>query len=321
MSTQNETVATANPPTSRPNRHMPSSGPAGATAAFSRSAVARNDVSPRPGHFAWLRSSTALWASVAFVLVLAAALAVPELLASQDPLTAKASDALQGPSFQYPFGTDRIGRDIYSRVIHGARFSLLIGIASMVISLLAGLVLGVAAALGGKVVDEIASRLFDVLSAFPGVLLAMLVVTFTGPGVQNIAIAIGISGVPKFARVIRAQTLSVKRSEYVRAAPIYGRSSAWVLLKHVLPNVLVAIPVIATIDIGTSIVAVSGLSFLGLGPQPPVPEWGVMLAESRAIVRTAWWAGVFPGLAITLSVISLTVIGRTLQTRFEGRNV
>lgn len=159
----------------------------------------------------------------------------------------------------------------------------------------------------------------DVLSSFPGVLLAMLVVTFLGPGMLNIALAIGIAGIPKFGRVVRAQTQLVRDADYVTHAAIYGLSRPQVFLRHVLPNVLVAVPVIATVYIGSTILAVSGLSFLGLGPQPPTPEWGVMLAESRDVLRVAWWPGVFPGAAITLTVIAFSVIGNFLQKAFEGR--
>lgn len=265
------------------------------------------------------RNPVGLWLSAAVAAVLLLALLAPNLLTGRDPLGADPMSALLGPSGQHWFGTDQLGRDVFTRVVHGARYSLLIGIASMLISLVVGVLLGVVAGLGNRAVDEVASRVFDVLSAFPGILLAMLVVTLTGPGVANIALAVGIAGIPKFARVVRAQTLQVRHADYVRHAVLHGRSRAWVLLRHVLPNVVVAIPVIATIDIGTSIIAVSGLSFLGLGPQPPTPEWGVMLAEGRGILRTAWWVGVFPGLVITVTVIATTTLGRALQRRWDGR--
>ena len=135
----------------------------------------------------------------------------------------------------------------------------------------------------------------------------------------NIAIAVGIAGIPKFGRVIRAQTQLVRDADYVTHAVVYGLSRWQIFVRHVLPNVLVAVPVIATVYIGNTILAVSGLSFLGLGPQPPTPEWGVMLAESRDVLRVAWWPGVFPGLAITLTVIAFTLVGNAIQKRFEGR--
>jgi peptide/nickel transport system permease protein len=179
--------------------------------------------------------------------------------------------------------------------------------------------LGIIAGMKNRWLDEIASRIFDVLSAFPGVLLALLVIALIGPGMINVAIAIGVAGIPKFGRMVRSQTQLVRKADYVSQACFYGQSRASVFYRHLLPNVLVAIPILATIDIGSSIMAVSGLSFLGLGPQPPTPEWGVMLAEGRDVLRTAWWPSVFPGVAITLTVIAFSLIGSHVQRRFEGR--
>jgi peptide/nickel transport system permease protein len=254
-----------------------------------------------------------------FLLALAVAIAFPPLVTHFDPLTSDIAQTLQPPSLQHWFGTDRIGRDVFSRVIYGARYSLLIGLASMLVSLAIGLVIGMTAGLGKRLTDESASRVFDVLSAFPPILLSLFVVTFLGQGIVNIAIAVGIAGIPKFGRVLRSQTLVVRRADYVTHAVSYGLSRTRVFLRHVLPNVLVVVPVIATIDIGSAIIAVSALSFLGLGPQPPTPEWGVMLAEGRDVLRVAWWPSVFPGLAITLTVIAFSVIGKFLQRKVEGR--
>lgn len=254
-----------------------------------------------------------------FLMVLFVAIAYPPLVTHFDPLSSDIAQTLQPPGVQHWFGTDRIGRDVFSRVIYGARYSLLIGLASMLVSLAIGLVIGMTAGLGKRLTDESASRVFDVLSAFPPILLSLFVVTFLGQGIVNIAIAVGIAGIPKFGRVLRSQTLVVRRADYVTHAVSYGLSRSRVFLRHVLPNVLVVVPVIATIDIGSAIIAVSGLSFLGLGPQPPTPEWGVMLAEGRDVLRVAWWPSVFPGLAITLTVIAFSVIGKFLQRKVEGR--
>lgn len=263
-----------------------------------------------------------------FIAVLVLFVALPSLFATADPYTTDVAASLHAPSAEHWFGTDRLGRDIWSRIVFGARFSILIGLAATSISVILGTLIGVAAGLSGafitgrtgRTMDEGLTRSLDVISAFPAILLAMLVVTFTGTGVWNIAIAIGIAGIPLYARVVRAQTFVVTRADYVAHAAVYGRSRWAVLREHVLPNALTAIPVLAAIDIGASILAVSGLSFLGLGPQPPIPEWGVMLAESRDVLRIAWWAGVFPGLFITGSVIAFTVLGRWLQVRADGRS-
>lgn len=257
--------------------------------------------------------------AVAFLSVLAVAMAFPRVFTPYDPLVSDVAQTLQPPGAHHWFGTDRIGRDVLSRVIYGARYSLLIGLASMIVSLIIGLVIGLFAGLSSRLADEGASRIFDVLSAFPPILLSLFVVTFLGQGIVNIAIAVGIAGIPKFGRVLRSQALVVRRADYVTHAVSFGLSRSRIFFRHVLPNVLVAVPVIATIDIGSAIIAVSGLSFLGLGPQPPTPEWGVMLAEGRDVLRVAWWPSVFPGLAITLTVLSFAVIGRYLQRKFEVR--
>lgn len=258
-------------------------------------------------------------ASALFIALLALAVAVPGLFSSYDPLEGDFLAILKPPSMEHLFGTDRLGRDVFARTIHGARYSLFIGLGAAAVSVVFGVLLGVLAGQRNRFLDEANSRLFDVVSSFPAVLLAMLVVTFLGQGMLNIAIAVGISGIPKFGRVVRAQTQLVRDADYVTHSYIYGRGHLAVFFRHMLPNVLVAVPVTATVFIGSAILAVSGLSFLGLGPQPPTPEWGVMLAESRDTLRVAWWPGVFPGVAITLTVISFTVLGNYLQNLFERR--
>jgi peptide/nickel transport system permease protein len=263
--------------------------------------------------------SPTVLAALAFVLLLAIAVAAPRAITSYDPLRGNFLQSLHPPSAAHWFGTDRLGRDVLARVVYGARYSLLIGVSAMLISVAGGVLLGVFAGLRHRVIDEAISRVFDVLSAFPSVLLALLVVTFLGASMVNIAIAIGLSGIPKFGRVVRAQTQLVRDADYVTHAVICGQGRSSVFLRHLLPNVMVAVPVIATLDIGTAILAVSGLSFLGLGPQPPTPEWGVMLADSRDVLRVAWWPSLFPGLALTGTVIAFTLLGRALQARFERR--
>ncbi|WFU78156.1 ABC transporter permease [Bradyrhizobium sp. CIAT3101] len=254
-----------------------------------------------------------------FVAFLVAASIAPSLFTHFDPLVGDFSEGLKPPGWAHLFGTDRLGRDVFARTVFGTRYSLLIGFGGVAVGLGAGIVLGIIAGQRNRILDEAVSRLFDMLSSFPGVLLAMLIVTFLGQGMLNIAIAVGIAGIPKFGRVVRAQTQLIRDADYVTQAAIYGLGRWQVFIRHVLPNVLVAIPIIATVYIGSTILIVSGLSFLGLGPQPPTPEWGVMLAESRDVLRVAWWPGVFPGLAITATVIAFSVIGNHLQQRFEGR--
>jgi len=257
-------------------------------------------------------------AATGFLVLAALAAAWPGLLAG-DPLAADPYHVLEGPSVHHWFGTDQLGRDVFDRVVFGARHSLAIGIAATLIAVTAGIVLGLLAGLSHRFADEALSRGFDALSAFPLLLLALLFVAIAGTGTAGLIIAIGIATLPHYARVIRSQTFVVRRAPYVTQAVAFGAARPGLVLRHVLPNVLGPIPVLAMIGLGEAILAASALSFLGMGPQPPSPEWGAMLSEGRGYLRIAWWASVLPGIAVTLTVISLTVTGRFLQRRFEGR--
>ncbi|NBE96301.1 ABC transporter permease [Nonomuraea sp. KC401] len=256
---------------------------------------------------------------VAFLGLLAAAVAVPGLLTYADPLAADPLNALAPPGGAHWFGSDHLGRDVLARVVHGARHSISIGVAATALAVTSGVLLGLAAGLSPKWLDEVLARSFDVLSTLPELLLALLVVAITGPGTGNVIFAIAVAQLPNYARVIRAQTFVVRHSGYVEQALTFGRSRLAIIAGHVLPNVLGPIPVLATIGLGQAVIASSGLSFLGMGPQPPAAEWGAMLSEARNYLRVAWWEALFPGLAITLTVVCLTVVGRRLQRRFEGR--
>ncbi|MFI6918849.1 ABC transporter permease [Nonomuraea spiralis] len=257
---------------------------------------------------------------VLFLAVLALAVLAPELLTRVDPLAADPLGALSPPGGAHPLGTDHLGRDVLSRVVHGARHSISIGVGATVLAVVAGVLLGLAAGLSPKWLDEALARSFDVLSTLPELLLALLVVAITGPGTVNVIFAIAVAQIPNYARVIRAQTFVVRHSGYVEQARTFGRGRLAITFGHVLPNVLGPIPVLATIGLGTAVIAGSGLSFLGMGPQPPAAEWGAMLSEGRNYLRVAWWEALFPGIAITLTVVCLTVVGRRLQRRFEGRS-
>jgi peptide/nickel transport system permease protein len=258
---------------------------------------------------------------VAGIVLAALALAVawPGLLSGTDPLRADPLNALRPPSAQHWFGTDQLGRDVYARVVFGARHSLAIGAAATFLAVAGGIVLGLGAGLANRYADGLISRTLDVLGAFPELLLALLVVAFTGPGSANVVFAIAVGSVARYARVMRAETLVVKGSGYVQQAVTLGWPRWRIVLRHVLPNALGPIPVLATIGLGSAVVAAASLSFLGLGPQPPSPEWGAMLSDGRNYLRVAWWGVFFPGGAVTLTVIALTVVGRHAQRRFEGR--
>ncbi|MBP2707684.1 ABC transporter permease [Microbispora sp. RL4-1S] len=251
-------------------------------------------------------------------MLVCAAAAFPGLL-GHAPDQVDPAAALRGPGGAHPFGTDELGRDVLARIVYGARPSLLVGAGSTLLAGLAGAVWGLAGALGGRVVGEAAMRVADVLLAFPAILMALLVVAVLGPGTRNAVLAITVALAPGFARVVRVQALVVRDSAYVRAAVNLGLSPARVLVRHIVPNVVAPLLILATVNIGTAIIAGASLSFLGLGPQPPDPEWGSMLAQARDYLDVSWTLALFPGAAITLTVMSATIAGRALQARYEGR--
>ncbi|MBB3304112.1 MULTISPECIES: ABC transporter permease [unclassified Enterobacter] len=262
----------------------------------------------------------AVWAAILFLIVLAIAVTAPQWLAHSDPLLADPVNAQLPPSAQHWLGTDQLGRDLLTRVIYGSRYSLLISVAAMALAVVFGTLLGLVAALARGVVDELLSRAVDVISAFPDLLLALMLIAFTGPGTNNLIIALGVASVPRFARVVRAQTYSVMTSGYVEQARTFGLSRFTLITRHILPHAIAQVPALATLGLGTAIIGTAGLSFLGMGPQPPTAEWGLMLAEGRNYLRNAWWIAVWPGVFITLTVIAVNTLGRYWQARFEGRS-
>lgn len=254
-----------------------------------------------------------------FLLLVAIATIWPQLLTAVDPIVADPLQAQLPPSVDHWFGTDHLGRDVFSRVVYGARYSILIGVSAVAIASIVGAFLGLISGLARGIIDEAISRFLDVISSFPDLLLALVLISFTGPGTVNLIFALGVASVPRFARVVRAQTFVIAKSGYVEQAKTFGLMRNVLVIRHILPHALAQVPVLATIGLGTTIIQAAGLSFLGMGPQPPAPEWGAMLAEARNYLRVAWWIGVWPGLAITLTVISISVLGKRWQLAFEGR--
>lgn len=267
----------------------------------------------RPGRVVTLSLAGAVLAVIALAAV------APALLATHDPLLTDVRAALQPPSGAHWFGTDQSGRDVYSRVVYGAGRSVGIGLLATGLALVVGVVAGSLTAVAPRLVDTVAMRIVDVLLAFPEFLVALLVVAVLGPGPANVALAVTIAAVPVYIRLARAQTRALATAEYVEAARISGVPAPLVHVRHVLPGVLGAVSVLATIGVGTSILAAAGLSFLGLGPTEPVPEWGLMLSAGRNLLLQAPWVAVFPGLAITATVVGVSVVGRTLRARAEER--
>jgi peptide/nickel transport system permease protein len=263
---------------------------------------------------------TAVWLAILYLVLLAVAVIAPGVLTHSDPLLADPVNAQLAPSAAHWLGTDQLGRDLLTRVIYGSRYSLLISVAAMALAVLFGTLLGLIAALARGVIDELLSRAVDVISAFPDLLLALMLIAFTGPGTNNLIIALGVASVPRFARVVRAQTYTVMTSGYVEQARTFGLSRFTLITRHILPHAIAQVPALATLGLGTAIIGTAGLSFLGMGPQPPTAEWGLMLAEGRNYLRNAWWIAVWPGVFITLTVIAVNTLGRHWQARFEGRS-
>jgi len=265
-----------------------------------------------------LRHATLVPALLVLLLIVLAALD-PGLFTSASPTNTDPVHALAPPSGAHWFGTDQLGRDVFTRVVYGTRLSLLLGTGSTLLSVAAGAALGLTAALGGRVVDQVLMRLADILLSLPPILLALLAVTVLGSGTVNVMIAIAASFAPGYARIVRAETLVIRRSGYVEAAVGLGLRRPLLILRHVVPNALGPMLVLATVGFGGSLIAASGLSFLGLGPQPPTAEWGAMLSEGRDFLQTAWWLGIFPGAAITLTALIVNTVGRRAQSRFTRR--
>ena len=253
------------------------------------------------------------------LLGLLAAAAVPGLIAPSGALDMDPAQAFTAPGAGHWFGTDESGRDVFSRVVYGTRSSLLIGLLATVVGLSTAVLLGLAAGLGGKAADFGISRFLEVLFAFPGLLLALLVITILGPGVVTTTLAVGLSSAPGYARMIRSQVLSVRFSGYVEAALVQGKSRWFIMTRHILPNVAAPLFVLATLGVGQAIVWASSLSFLGLGATPPDPEWGSMLSQGRLYIGNAWWLTFFPGLFIVLSAAATTLLGHSIQRKLKDK--
>lgn len=255
-------------------------------------------------------------AGVLAVLLLTMVVA-PQLIAPGDPLAIDPLAAFGSPSSAHWFGTDESGRDIFTRVVDGARDSLVIGLSATLIGLGLGAVLGTLAGTLGAAVDFTVNRFLEVLFAFPGLLLALLFILVFGPGPGSAIVAVGLSTAPGYARIIRAQLLRVRSAAFVEAATVQGLGRGRILTRHILPNTLAPLLVLGTLGIGQAIVWAAALSYLGLGAQPPAAEWGAMLSAGRTYITSAWWMSFFPGLFIVLTAVCATTLGRSLDRRMR----
>lgn len=256
---------------------------------------------------------------VLVVLVLTAVLA--PVLAPYDPLEQNLYARLQPPSLGHPLGTDDFGRDILSRIIYGSRISLRIGGASIGAALIVGTLLGLWAGYWGGWADALIMRLMDLLLAFPSILLAISIVAVAGPGIDNAIMAVSIVLIPQFARLVRSSVLTVRETAYVEAARALGASQMRIVMVGVLPNCMAPIIVQTTLGLGTAILDAAGLSFLGLGAQPPLPEWGAMLAGGRELLFDAPWVMTFPGMAIFIVVLAINLFGDGLRDALDPKTI
>jgi peptide/nickel transport system permease protein len=275
-----------------------------------------------PGRRAWRllrRRRGAMVGLAVIVLVVLAALLAP-YIAPHDPIRQSWTAVRKAPSALHWFGTDEVGRDVLSRILWGARASLMAGVVSVAIAIGVGVPIGLAAGYLGGIVDSVISRITDAMLACPFLILAIALAAFLGPSLGNAMIAIGITATPLFVRLTRGQVLSVKSEDYVEAARAVGNPHWRIALRHILPNVMPQLLVQATLTIATAIIAEASLSFLGLGQQPPAPSWGSMLNTAQRFLSQAPWMAIFPGLAIFVTVLSFNLFGDGLRDALDPRS-
>jgi peptide/nickel transport system permease protein len=294
-----------------------SSQTAGQTVVLPAQRAVRNE---SPGARLWRRTfrnrGAQIGAIVLLVLVLAS-IAAP-LLTHEDPNAIDPSRTLQPPSREHLMGTDHIGRDVFARFLYGGRLSLRVGLIAITLGAVIGITIGLIAGYYGGWIDAGSSWLADVLLSFPDILLALAIIAVLGPGITNAMLAIGIAFIPSFVRLTRSNVLAIREMDYVEAARSIGTSDLRILTRHILPNAMRTLLVLLTLGIGSAILAGAALSFLGLGAQPPTPEWGAMLNAGQKFIRQAWWITVFPGLGIFLTVLAINLIGDAISDAVAG---
>lgn len=266
------------------------------------------------------RNKSAMFGLAVLVLIFAAALSA-DLIADYDTkvLAQDPSQRLQTPSLRHPFGTDQFGRDVFARIVHGARYSLAFGVVCTLLAVGGGAVLGSASAFFGGRVDDIIMRAMDAVMCIPGALLSMAMVASLGPGFQNMLIAIGIASIPPFSRIVRSAVLTVVQQDYIEAAKASGVGTARIILLHVVPNAIGTVIVNAMMSVAGLIIGAAGLSFIGMGIQPPAPEWGAMLSESTGYMRLFPHVVIAPGMAILMTALCFNLLGDGLAEALDPR--
>ncbi|HYE82116.1 MAG TPA: nickel transporter permease [Clostridia bacterium] len=256
--------------------------------------------------------------AVIILLLLLTALLAP-LLAPYDPEAISMSDKLLPPGQVHPMGTDELGRDVFSRVLYGARISILVGLEVVSVAIVIGVVTGAVSGFFGGWIDEIIMRITDVFLAFPSLILAMAIAAALGPSLSNAVIAASLTWWPWYTRLVRAQVLALREYEYVEAARALGNKQSRIIWRHILPNCISPIVVQATMDIGFAIQLTAGLSFIGLGAQPPTPEWGALISAGRQYLLSHWWYATFPGLAILVVVLGFNLLGDGFRDHLDPK--
>jgi ABC-type dipeptide/oligopeptide/nickel transport system permease subunit len=296
---------------------MTSAGQASPVGQRAQSAV-KKDRARRSAWRALRRNPIAMAALVGLVLLVSAVILAP-LITPIPPNTHDYEHLLEPPSRAHPFGTDDLGRDIFSRVLWGGRESLRVAVMAMAVAISGGIVVGLISGYFGRWVDTLIMRIVDVLLAFPTILLLLSIVAALGPNLGTVLIALGISAVPGFSRLVRGSVLAAKNYEYVTAARVMGASDTYIMFTQILPNIMPPLIIYATVGLGSAILITAGLSYIGLGAQPPSPEWGAMLNAGRTHMRDAWWISVFPGLAIFLAVLFVNLLSDGLRDALDPK--
>lgn len=259
------------------------------------------------------------FSGLVFIVLIAAFAILAPLIATHDPSRIDTDDILKAPSAAHIFGTDLLGRDVFSRIVYGSRISLLVGLVAVGIAAFIGILLGSAAGYYGGRVDYIIMRFVDIMLCFPTIFLILAVIAFLEPSIFNIMAAIGVTSWMGIARLIRAEILTLKERDYIAAARIMGASDMWVISRHLVPNAIGPVLVNITLGIGGAILVESALSFLGIGVQPPTPSWGNILIDGKSTLGIAWWLTVFPGLFILFTVLAYNLLGEGLRDLLEPR--